>query len=241
MAAEQRRTGVLNADKGPINKESKRPKQSVLELSERRDSAEQDLSHQNASSTRVDAVSDTRDSPDELQGEATTQPVPRFLEDKSNQARRKFNTDKPMFPVRKRSPTDIQPTDFAGSPPQGPKKIKRSHNRPDSILNVIYVRFGSVGKRVVKGASTTINLAPQKIELGEDIVGTGKKIEILIRNVRTVIRGIEPSLKLRLKLSQDSKAPGDTNVDIEFLVQSDKEKLVRVLQDSQIKALDKTG
>jgi hypothetical protein len=178
-----------------------------------------------------------------LQGEATTQPVPRFLEDKSNQARRKFNTDKPMFPVRKRSPspTDIQPTDFAGSPPQGPKKIKRSRNSPDSILDVIYVRFGSVSKRVVKGASITINLTPQKIELGEDIVGTGKKIEILIRNVRTVIRGIEPSLKLRLKLSQDSKAPGDTNVDIEFLVQSDKEKLVRVLQDSQIKALDKTG
>ena len=242
MAAEQRRAGALKTDKKPqANKEAERPQQALIDIIEKHGLGEKGPSHQNAtSSSKPYAVSDTRESPDELQGETTTQPVPRFLDAKQPQSRHKVNKDSPLSPARKRSPTDIRPTDFAGSPPQGPKKIKRTPNSLASSFDVISVRYGSVRKRVAKGERAAIQLAPEKIELGEDIFGPGKKMEILMRNVRTALQGVEPSLKLRLKLSQKSEAPGD-NIDIEFLVQSDKRKFVQVLQDFQIKTLDKTG
>lgn len=185
-------------------------------------------------------VSDARESPDELQGEATTQPLPKNLEDKQNQTRHRFINEHPKPAVRKRSPTDIQPTDFAGSPPQGPKKTKRNHQSSGiSSLEVLSVRFGAVNKRVVKGESMAIRLDQEKLELGEDAAGPESNIDILLRHVRVVHRGKEPSLKVRLRLSQSAQAPGDNIVDIEFLTQSDKEKLVQALQHMQAKIQDK--
>ncbi|KAJ5148888.1 hypothetical protein N7448_000466 [Penicillium atrosanguineum] len=215
------------------------PKQSLFEIIENHDSAAKDPSHQIA----THAISNTRESPDELQGEATTRGIPSFLDDKQNQSLRKLNTDKPMSPVRKRSPSDIRTTYFASSPSQGPKKIKRTHNTsiPCINLSVNYLRYGSTVKIVEVHKPRFVKMMPEKIELGEDIAEPGKKVEILMRNVRLAYRGMDKSLKMRLKLSQKSESPGDSFVDIDFSMPIDKLQFVERLEDSQIKIQDKPG
>lgn len=243
IAAEQRRSGAPNADKGKqANKRPELPKQSLLDIFENPDSTAKNLSYQNGVSGKSHAVPNTRESPDELQGEATTRAVPNFLDDTKNQPRRKLDADKPLSPVRKRSPSDIRTTEFASSSPQGSKKVKRSHglSPPRVNINVNYLRHGSIVRIGKQNQHYSVRLTPQKIELGEEFTGQRKKMDILLRNVRSAYRGIETSRKIRLKLSQKSESPGDSFVDIELTSQNDKLLLLEQLEASQIKVQDKT-
>lgn len=191
-----------------------------------------------ASSTGARRDSEGRESPDELQGDATTQPVPKFLDEKHELSRRKFN-ESLISPGRKRSPSDIQPTEFASSSHQGSKRAKRNHKKLGvSILSVLFVGYGPVNKRIAKGESAAIRLSQDKLELGEDIAGSDK-IEVPLRLVRMVQQGTEPSRRVRLILSRHSEAQDANNMDIEFLMALDKEKLVNVLQDMQTKVQNK--
>lgn len=234
----------MHSDRGTqANRRPDLPKQSVLEIIENHDSAAKDLNHQIGTSSNTHTVSDTRESPDELQGEATTRAIPNVLDDKPNQSRHKLNTDKPMSPVRKRSPSDIRTTDFASSPSQGPKKIKRVHKTSAARvnLNVNYVRYGSIVKFFEVHKPRSVKMTPEKIEIGDDVAEPGKKVEILTRNIRLAYQGVDKSLKLRLKLSQKSESPGDSIVDIEFSTPIDKLHYVEQLEGSHIKIIDRPG
>lgn len=239
-AAQQRRS---------LSNTKERPRKEVFgaieipkskDTSARKASGQSQLDRQKGtSSTGARRVSEGRESPDELQGDATTHPVPKFLDKEHELAHRKFNESR-VSPGRKRSPSDIQPTEFATSSHQGPKRAKRNHKSSGvSILSVLFVGYGPVNKRIVKGESAAIRLGQDKLELGEDLTGSDKKIEIPLRLVRMVQQGIEPSRRVRLILSRHSEAQDANNMDIEFLMALDKVKLVNVLQDMQTKIQNK--
>ncbi|KAJ5182984.1 hypothetical protein N7492_000600 [Penicillium capsulatum] len=177
-----------------------------------------------------------RESPDELQGEATTQPIPKTLNEKLQKTRTRQQVhENLMSPSRKRSPTDIQPTDFTGSPRQGPKRAKRSHKASrDTELEVTSFRFGNIASKFQKGEAAVVDLSEEGLTVGEDIAGTQRGTSILLRHVVQAFQGQEPSRKIRLKLAKKADNPSD-KVDIELLTVADKLRLVKALQAEGIK------
>lgn len=204
-----------------------------------KDTAQQVLSHP-VQTVGARRISSSRESPDELQGEATTQPIPKNLDENPKKNRHKHQThEAPMSPSRKRSPTDIQPTDFAGSSHQGPKRARRNPKASTGFeIELMSFRYGTFAKKVKTGESATVGLREDGLEVGEDIAGPGNGTFILLRNVVLVFRGREPSMKLRLKLAKKSDALSDI-VDIELLTIASKTRLVKTLQDKGIKIQDK--
>ena len=182
---------------------------------------------------------DARESSDELQGDVTTQPLPKHSDRISKQIRQIGNKGQLVSPSRKRSPADIEPTDFVRSTRRGPKKAKRGHKIPiSSSFDVHNLRFGGIKISSRQGRRATLLMEHEKIVLGEEIVGPGELIKVPLRNVITVVRGIFPSLKVRLKLSKNADALSDI-LDIEFLIQAEKNQFVQQLQEKQIKIIDK--
>ncbi|KAJ5176855.1 uncharacterized protein N7482_002732 [Penicillium canariense] len=170
---------------------------------------------------------DSGDSPDELQGEVTTQPVPKRLEEKHNQKRRKQLHEQIMVsPSRKRSPADIEPTDFARSPRQGLKKSKHENRGSESALfYILSVRFGTISKTVENGEEVVIRVSDDRIELGKAITG-GKPVEVLLRHIRSAYQGED---KVRLQLSHYQGSPG-AYVDIHFSREASKRRFVQLLE-----------
>ncbi|KAJ5573757.1 uncharacterized protein N7459_008184 [Penicillium hispanicum] len=244
-AAMQRRSGI-NVENQSSHKtvKSDQPGQAYLESVEIPVTKDRASAHTRPSkpllSNATRCESDGRESPDELQGEATTQPLPKHPDEKSNQIRGNINKEHLVSPSRKRSPADIEPTDFLALPRQGLKKTKRSHKSSMSrSFQVLSLGFGPVRKNNVKGKSAAIQLGQENITLGEDIAGPEKNFEIPLRNVIAVERGEPPSLKVILKLSHYVDAPG-SRIDIEFLLQDEKKDFVRVFQSMQVKIVDKS-
>ncbi|KAJ6107534.1 hypothetical protein N7523_008857 [Penicillium sp. IBT 18751x] len=239
---EERVTSIYSNRGTQANRRPDLPQQCVLEVLENHDCAAKDLNDHIAPSSTTHPVSNTRESPDELQGEATTRAIPSVLDDKQIKSRHKLKTKKPMSPVRKRSPSDIRTTDFASSPSQGPKKLKQTHKTSAARvkLNLNYVRYGSIFKTVEVHRPRFVKMMAGKFEL-EDFEQPGKNVEILTRNVRIAYQGIDQNLKVRLKLSQKSESPGDSIVDIEFSTPIDKLLFVEQLEGSQIKIIDRPG
>lgn len=101
-------------------------------------------------------------------------------------------------------------------------------------------RFGSIGKTVTASEFAVVDLREDSLEVGEDIAGPRNRTSILLRNVVVAIRGREPSTKIRLKLAKKNGAPGNL-VDIELSTAASKTRLVRTLQDKEIKIQDKDG
>ncbi|KAJ5832004.1 Peptidase C48 SUMO/Sentrin/Ubl1 [Penicillium riverlandense] len=183
----------------------------------------------------------TRESSDELQGGATTHPVPKSLDSSPNLARWKTESKTQLrSPVRERSPTDIKTTNFAASPRQGPKMKNKKKKRDLWLLEINSIRFGPIKKATTEGERMTIHLDVEKetIELGEDIVGTGKTVSIPLRQIRKVLQGREISCKVRIELSLAANSPGD-KVDVEFTNSADKLRLCNTLQSFQVNMQDK--
>lgn len=251
-AARQRRSLTSNADpQSPDanNKADRPPRREVLEsveIPKTNESASATLDRtssyprQSAVSGKAHLSSSTRESPDELQGEVTTHPVPKSLHEKHNHAYRKTKDDtQPESPVRKHSPTDIRPTTFTGSSRQVPRKPKNSHSDSSQWpLHILSLRFGPYKKSVAKEENVALHMNRECIELGEDIIGPGKRTSILFRHIRQVVQGQDPSRKVRIRLSKSDDAPSDV-VDIEFSTTQDKERLFQVLQDPHIKIQDR--
>ncbi|KAJ5536466.1 hypothetical protein N7513_009652 [Penicillium frequentans] len=155
------------------------------------------------------------ESPDELQGEVTTQPIPTDINERQTQAR--LSTKEHSVSPDRGSPTDIVPTNFIGSK----KKAKRKNNSSDATrlrLNIIHLQCGCEGtKSYVNDSKTTIyiNHDHQKIEIEDDILGAGAPVSIEFRKVVRIIHGKDPSAKLCLFLSKGASPLGE-NVDMEF-------------------------
>ncbi|KAJ5104671.1 hypothetical protein NUU61_002018 [Penicillium alfredii] len=244
-AAQQRRGQAPNVDLPPpkVNVKSDRhSRENVLdsvEITKVNETAGEAIrSQQSTGANETRRVSD-RESPDELQGEATTQPLPKSLRAKHKNINRKVKGEvQQLSPSRKRSPADIEPTDFMGSPRQSPKRAKRNQKKADGrLMSVSSLRLGFCKKVALPGKNVSFRLGKDSIEV-EDISGIGKTTTILARHIQHAIQGRDPSCKVRIQLSQTAEWRGD-KLDIGFLSVRDKNQLMHMLQEAQIKIQSK--
>ncbi|KAJ6155476.1 hypothetical protein N7470_006042 [Penicillium chermesinum] len=177
-----------------------------------------------------------RESPDELQGAVTTDPLPKTLPRKIKPTRTQEVQEVPRSPSRKRSPSDIQQTDFAGSPRQGPKKAKLDHKRSkDSSLEVALFRFGPV-ERTDANSHIGLEMDDKALELKD--AGHGEEpVKILVRHVDKVIQGRQ-CLKLRMMLKRHDSSIAN-RVDIEFKTVKSRDRVVQICQKAGVKIATK--
>ncbi|KAJ6022182.1 Peptidase C48 SUMO/Sentrin/Ubl1 [Penicillium herquei] len=139
---------------------------------------------------------DSGESDDEIQGDVTTHPPPKQINEK-------------------RSSTDMDPFMLSGSR----KKAKKSHHASKAVFyEIVYLHFGDLRKNVVKGKKegAAICMDEHKILLQEDVVGKGEKeIDIPLRTIDRVSNG-KKCCKVSLHLSRGASKLGGI-VDIEFL------------------------
>ncbi|KAJ5775173.1 uncharacterized protein N7511_000184 [Penicillium nucicola] len=180
------------------------------------------------------------DSPDELQGDVTTGPLAKYSADKIRCMDTRNQKAQAEILGRKRSPTDIRTTDFAGSPPEGPKRTKRSHkNTGDSIpLKTSFFRMGQFSKTFTREKNAILYLAPDRLDIPGDLLDGGNSIDIPFRHVSQVLVAGDLGWKIRMKLLQGSTGVGQI-LDIEFPTQYQKTALVRVLQNAHVNVLEK--
>ncbi|KAJ5908549.1 hypothetical protein N7495_001231 [Penicillium taxi] len=183
------------------------------------------------------SVFDANDSFDELQGETTTRPVPKFLDGK------KTPVGKLLSPSQKRPQSDIERTVFESSR-NVPKKVKRNLNatqsRSDHVkFEICSIRYGLIKKDNGSAGSVKIAVDHEKIVLGEDIVGPfHESVDISIRSVLKFFEGEDPSHKARLALANTNDSPNNP-VDIEFLTRDDMLAFGRSLAGFNIKFITK--
>ncbi|KAE8355756.1 hypothetical protein BDV28DRAFT_24081 [Aspergillus coremiiformis] len=174
---------------------------------------------------------DSRDSPDELQGDATVQPAPMSLrKDRQNE------TTIAVPEVKERpgaigglsSPSDIQHTVFTGSS-QGHRKSGKPRtaqtNRGTSAVKDFYttfVRFGQSERR-------SDDVFDIRVETTEPIIifpWNGERISL--QRLDKVLQGDRPSCKVRLKFSR--KGGLDDGMDMEFSTPEEQETFCNLLQ-----------
>lgn len=175
----------------------------------------------------------SRESPDVLQGDITIPPLPKPTTAKHGPNRQNPNNELSPSPSRKRSPSDIQPTDFLSSPISGSKRVKRSHKGP-TRFDIEDLRFGPFKKRRRPGESLHfhVDLDQGTIELGkltstsnEELVAT-----IELRRIIGAVFGESQCHKIRLRLARRSELPYDT-VDIQFKTLAGKDRFQPFIQE----------
>lgn len=167
----------------------------------------------------------SRESPDELQGGVTTQQLPRYMN--SNQKPQNTNSDSLLSPSRKRSPSDIRPTDFASSPSQGPKRAKRSHGSSKSFN----VRSIHIGSEKQQGGKLVFQPDRNRLEFLGNPTKSDDSFKILVRNITTAVVGDERSSKVTLKLSKDINS-SIQKVNIQFIKISDKDGFATLIENN---------
>ncbi|GFG25754.1 ubiquitin-like-specific protease 2 [Aspergillus udagawae] len=189
--------------------------------------------------------SESRESPDELQGAATVQPTP----DLSREFRKKdvrggINAGNQVA-QRKSSPADIRPTVFVPSSHPGQGKFKRKNTRSgthpsaDRSFQATSVRFGTITGPSSGDETVEVHVDP----INEKIKMTGpdpaNSFQIPFSKVFKIFRGTSPSCKVRLALRPDST--GDQSVDINLTSLEAKEDLYALLAASGAKVVEKDG
>ncbi|KAF7116318.1 hypothetical protein CNMCM5793_004484 [Aspergillus hiratsukae] len=179
--------------------------------------------------------SESRESPDELQGAATVQPAPDFSREfRKKDVRGGINAGKQVA-HRVSSPADIRPTVWQG-------KVKRKNNRPvkrpgaDRCFQAISVRFGSIIEPSSGNETVELHVDPNdKIKMtGPD---PANSFEIPFNKVFQVARGISPSCKVRLALRPEGAC--DQSVHINLTSSEDKEDLCSLFAANCVKVVDR--
>lgn len=181
-----------------------------------------------------------RESSDELQGETTTQPVPKFFDAKHQHTECQSDEAPSPPPARRRSPADIRPTNFTTGC-QALKKPRKDNKRSNRCrLQAASLRFGSIKESAADGESLAVylDLDAERIELSQETVGPLKDMSILFWQISAALIGNTPSRKVRLRLLKIASAPGN-QVDLEFSNLKDKERLCQALRESEVKIQDK--
>lgn len=186
-------------------------------------------------------LANSRESPDELQGGVTTLSLPRYVNGKPKQTRQNLNKELSPSPARKRSPSDIRPTDFTSSPIQGPKRAKRSHKSTRKAFRVSSLRFG-IHKKQTTGQDMVFHIDEEKIELVDFVADFHGNVEIPLCHIIMTVRGDENSRKVRLRLTKKADSPGD-RLDIDFASSSEKDRFTNFIQeqDHDIKMQDRSS
>lgn len=186
-------------------------------------------------STNIHRPVTGRESPDELQGDTTTHPVPRSFSGVQIQTTRPSKPGMHTSPTtRKRSPSDTRTPDF--SPPSpATKKAKVSQKNSDKKHLLCYFRTGSFGKTCGMKEFVSIYSNKEGLELRENALGQGNTMSIPFQQIRQIFIGEPPSRKVRIKMLQCS-AHADDQLDVEFWTTDEKFKFLEVLNQGNAKA-----
>ncbi|CAI7666750.1 unnamed protein product [Penicillium palitans] len=186
-------------------------------------------------STNIHRPVTGRESPDELQGDTTTHPVPRSFSGVQIQTTRPSKPGMHTSPTtRKRSPSDTRTPDF--SPPSpATKKAKVSQKNSDKKHLLCYFRTGSFGKTCGMKEFVSIYSNKEGLELRENALGQGNTMSIPFQQIRQIFIGEPPSRKVRIKMLQSS-AHADDQLDVEFWTTDEKFKFLEVLNQGNAKA-----
>ncbi|KAJ0417712.1 hypothetical protein BJY00DRAFT_198737 [Aspergillus carlsbadensis] len=166
----------------------------------------------------------SRESPDELQGGATVQPVPTSLG--------RSKRDQTSI-LNQSSPSDIRPTTFASLEKRGRKTRKGKRPAPETFrLN--FFRTGPQIRDALGGENDLLVLDPSGGKITITVGDAGFKREVYFRKILRILVGDEHSRKLRLELSKESGQ--DNKMDIELLTSDEK-----ALFSSMIHKLNELG
>jgi hypothetical protein len=187
------------------------------------------------SSTNVHRPVNGRESPDELQGDITTHPVPRPFSGTQIQTTRPSKPGMHTSPTtRKRSPSDTRTPDFS-PPSHATKKAKVSQKNSDKKHLLRYFRTGSFGKSCDMKEFVSIYSDKEGLELRGNALGQGNTMSISFQQIRQIFIGEPPSRKVRIKMLQ-SCAQADDQLDVEFWTADEKLKFLEVLKQANNKA-----
>ncbi|CAI7678151.1 unnamed protein product [Penicillium discolor] len=186
-------------------------------------------------STNIHRPVNGRESPDELQGDTTTHPVPRSFSGTQIQTTRPSKPGMHTSPTtRKRSPSDTRTPDFSPPSPAA-KKAKGSQKNSDKKHLLRYFRTGSFGKSCDMKEFVSIYSNEEGLELRENALGQGNTMSIPFQQIRQIIIGEPPSRKVRIKMLQSS-VQADDQLDVEFWTTDEKFKFLEVLKQANTKA-----
>lgn len=188
--------------------------------------------------------SESRESPDELQGAATVQPAPDFSREfRKKDVRGGINAGKQVA-QRVSSPADIRPTVFSPSD-RGQGKSKRRNNRPGTrpsagrCFQATSVRFGSIVGPSSGNETVELHVDPNNEKIKMTLPDPANSFQIPFSKVCKITRGTSPSCKVRLALR--SEGAGDQSVDISLTSSEDKEDLCSLFAANRVKVVDKAG
>lgn len=185
-------------------------------------------------STNIHRPVNGRESPDELQGDTTTHPVPRSFSGTQIQTTLPSKPGMHTSPTtRKHSPSDTRTPDFSPSP--AAKKAKVSQKNSDKKHLLRYFRTGSFGKSCDMKEFVSIYSNEEGLELRENALGQGNTISIPFQQIRQIIIGEPPSRKVRIKMLQSS-VQADDQLDVEFWTTDERFKFLEVLKQVNTKA-----
>ncbi|KAL2786881.1 hypothetical protein BJX66DRAFT_20660 [Aspergillus keveii] len=160
----------------------------------------------------------SRESPDEIQGDATVQPVPTSLG--------RSKRDQTGIPNQS-SPSDIRPTTFASVEKRG-RKPKKGKKPASETFRLSAFRTGPHIHDVLGGENDLLVLDLSGGKITITVGDAGIRRDIYFRKILRVLVGDEHSRKLRLELSKDSGQ--DNKMDIELLTSDEKTLFSSMIQ-----------
>ncbi|KAL3462580.1 hypothetical protein BJX64DRAFT_258989 [Aspergillus heterothallicus] len=160
-----------------------------------------------------------RESPDELQGDATVHPVPRSL-DRSKRDQT--------------SPSDIRPTTFASDEKRVRKSRKGKSNNKRSASEAFKLGFFRTGPLLydaLGGENDKLQLDSLNDRIIITVADGGIIREISLGRINKILVGDEQSRKIRLELPKDSSERSrDHKIDIELLTSDEKARFASRVQ-----------
>ncbi|KAE8150181.1 hypothetical protein BDV25DRAFT_154908 [Aspergillus avenaceus] len=248
-AAKERRAQSSNVHTQPNNLErsDRAPRQEIMESVEIHPHTPDEKplgtsSPKRGVETNWKSALNSRESPDELQGDATVGPAPLSLDRKSE------NTNSPGEKRGRReigqrsSPADIQPTVFTES--RKTKKKKAQH--PESKFSLKYfdatfLRFGDL-EHVSNGATDPFKFAVEKGNGPVSINFLSQDKKVPLEKLMKILQGESPSCHARLEFLKKSTDNGV--MDIIFVSRQEQEtfcNLITGLCFPQVKLVGKDG
>ena len=185
------------------------------------------------------------ESPDELQGEATTQPVPAVLP----ASRKKNASNGPNLGADKSarqpsSPTDIKSTEFSPNTPQGNRMRKKARKKAQNrwSFEALLVQDGNIQLQHSGDKSTAVYFDKSKgiLEFAGDMPDSPHQFSFPLKRVVQIVQGNDPSCKLRLNLSKMESPVGPVGpIDIELSSTEEKNNLCDLFRDVSIQYKDR--
>ncbi|KAH8434556.1 SUMO protease ULP2 [Aspergillus melleus] len=245
-AAKERRLSASKPTVEPGFEKSRNPRHEVLESVEihgLNGTSENSTSKDHPPEPRPYRAFDLRESPDELQGEATVRPAPTMI----NRAMQLPNDDseveeQPTSSGRQQlSPHDIRPTSFISASstnkkkPNKKPKQKKNHSIYQTF-KITYLRVGSLEQHVPKGETKDL-----VFDLENDVISypgrANTQVPVALDRVIKVEQSKSASRKMRFGLTR-TKGTGD-QMDIELLLPEAKREVCALFNKHGVKIVSR--